>query len=361
MHTAASGDRKPRFIRKAALMLSGLQRALCLLMALTTTALSISGQTRTTAPIKTGNANPAQRSTTTQQGRCGGNRKPWLTRWETMAPQITFGGESDAARRGRADFQTLGCSRCHGLDAEGGNGPDLLRSVLVRADPCGDEIKTLILSGRPTRGMPATALTDAQIFDIVDYLHARVDEIDFPPPRSEVGRLLLSGDPNAGETYFNGVGGCSGCHSPAGDLKGIASKYDALTLELRFISPIPKATITLNSGLIFKGQLLSLDNINVSLQGEDGQKHIWQRDAVKVDIPPKATVTLPSGQQFRGRLLSIDSFDVFIQDEDGWTHAWGRDGVKVDNPDILAAHQERISKYSDVDIHNLLAFLETLK
>jgi cytochrome c oxidase cbb3-type subunit 3 len=340
-------------------MLLDLRRTRYALIGLTTT-LSLCAQTITLAPGQTRNGNQAQGQA--QQSRCGSNRKAWLPRWETMAPQITLVPESGAARDGRGDFQTLGCSRCHGLDADGGTGPDLLRSAVVRGDACGDEIRKLILSGRPARGMPPTVLNDAQVFDIVDYLHARVDEIDFSTQRSsEIERMLLSGDPNLGQMYFNGAGGCSGCHSPTGDLKGIGSKYDPLTLELRFIAPIPKATITLTSGQKFRGQLLSLDSANVSILGDNGQKQTWQRDTVRVDAPPKVSVTLPSGQSFRGQLLSIDSFDVSIQDEDGWNHTWRRDTVKVDNPDTLEAHRERLSKYSDADLHNLLAFLEKLK
>jgi cytochrome c oxidase cbb3-type subunit 3 len=129
--------------------------------------------------------------------------------------------------------------------------------------------------------------------------------------------MLLTGDPAAGKSYFEGAGGCSGCHSPTGDLKGIAAKYDAVTLELRLISPITDRR--------------------------------------------RATVTLPSGQKLQGQLLSLDTFDVSIVGDDGSHHTWPLTAVRVDVNDPLATHWELISKYSNSVIHNLLAYLETLK
>ena len=153
-------------------------------------------------------------------GLCPGSRKPWLPRWETMAPQSTFGLESDSVKRGRVTFQAV-CSHCHGTDADGGTDQELLRSGLIRGDSCGTEIKKLVATGRPDRGMPAIVLDDAKLNEIVDYLHRRIDEIDFSqlPSRPEMERALLTGDANAGRRYFNGAGGCSGCHSPDGDLQ----------------------------------------------------------------------------------------------------------------------------------------------
>ncbi len=209
---------------------------------------------------------------------------------------------------------------------------------------------------------------DAALYEIADYLHRRIDEIDFLPrfSRPELERMLSTGDPSVGKAYFNGAGGCAGCHSATGDLKGIASKYDPIALELRFILPPerPDATVTLASGQQFKGQLLDFEITSVAIQGNDGQKHVWQRDTVKVELSdphPKVTITLASGKNIRGQLLNLDAFSVSIQDEDGWNRVWDRNSVKIDVPDVLAAHRGRIPKYSTIDIHNLLAYLETMK
>src|ERR1700736_6195081 len=87
-------------------------------------------------------------------------------------------GEADgaaAAERGRKQFEQS-CGFCHGADATGARGPDLLRSPLVAHDVKGDQIGPVIRQGRPDKGMPALPLSDAQILDIAAFLHARGTE-----------------------------------------------------------------------------------------------------------------------------------------------------------------------------------------
>jgi len=253
------------------------------------------------------------------KGSCGPNRTAWMSRWETMAPQNSFGPESEASKRGRAAFQTIGCSSCHGSGGEGVSAPDLLQSAVVRHDICGDTINNMITGGHPPPNPPAVRPAGSALYDIADYLHRRIDEIDYLPQygRAELEHLIVTGNAGAGKEYFSGSGGCSGCHSPGGDLKGIATRYDAALLEARMISA-------------------------------PGSKS-------------SATVTLPSGQKLHGQLLSIDTFDVSIQDEAGWSHTWPRGDVTVTVQDPAAAHRAMILKFKDVDVRNLLAYLETLK
>src|ERR1700716_2487314 len=79
------------------------------------------------------------------------------------------------AERGRKQFEQS-CGFCHGADATGARGPDLLRSPLVAHDVKGDQIGQVIRQGRPDKGMPAMPLSDAQILDIAAFLHARAAE-----------------------------------------------------------------------------------------------------------------------------------------------------------------------------------------
>jgi len=285
------------------------------------TALTIAVLFTTLVPVcvpsqETSGGNPPQ--TPRQQKPCGGIRNPWFPRWLATTPQSAFGPESQSAKQGRIEFQKAGCASCHGTDAVGGSGPSLLRSAAVRRDSCGDDIKNAIIKGFPNKGMPAASLSEAQAFQIADYLHRRVDEIDFEPSfsRAQVKQMLLTGNAAAGKAYFDGAGRCSSCHSATGDLKGISSKYDPVALQLRFLSPPGEVS---------------------------------------------AIVTLVSGQQFKGQLLARDAFYVSIQGDDGWGHTWPLQEVKVDLHDPLAAHWELLPKYSDTEIHDVLAYLETLK
>jgi cytochrome c oxidase cbb3-type subunit III len=229
--------------------------------------------------------------------------------------------ELETARHGRAQFEKS-CSFCHGKDAMGGaEGPNLMRSSVVRHDNNGDLIGKVIREGRPSGGMPPIALNTQQISDIVAYLHAAVavsDRTSAGKPSHDYSlQRLLTGNAEAGKRYFNGAGGCAHCHSPTGDLAGIARKYLPVELQARFLYPTGK--------------------------------------------PQTATVKLASGATASGKLVHLDAFYVAIEDQEGWYHSWPRKDVSVDVHNPIAAHVELLSKYTNKDVHNLFAYLETLK
>src|SRR5438270_2238754 len=130
---------------------------------------------------------------------------------------------SDAVKRGQAQFEQR-CGFCHGPDANGGaEGPNLMRSGLVRHDDNGNLIGPVIRDGRPKKGMPPVPLSETQIADVVAYLHWRLKESDLTSPpnaRESSLKLLLTGNADAGKAFFNGDGLCNRCHSPSGDLAG---------------------------------------------------------------------------------------------------------------------------------------------
>lgn len=225
----------------------------------------------------------------------------------------------DSAKRGQTQFAQT-CGFCHGADANGGaEGPNLMRSALVRHDEKGNLIGPVIREGRPTKGMPAVPLDNNQIADIVAFLHKRLEESDRRSPRRPdyALKLLLTGDAVAGKAFFFGAGGCSKCHSPTGDLAGIASKYAPSDLQARFLYP---------SG-----------------------------------VEKTATATTKSGEHFKGNLFYADQFRLAIKDDAGWYHSWPYSEVKVQIHDPLAAHRELLPKYTEADMHNMFAYLEMLK
>jgi len=94
--------------------------------------------------------------------------------WNSAAwPQAV--SQDPAIERGHKQFQQS-CGFCHGPDATGARGPDLVRSPLVAHDVKGDKIGEVIRLGRPDKGMPAMPVTDQQVLDIAAYLHARALE-----------------------------------------------------------------------------------------------------------------------------------------------------------------------------------------
>jgi mono/diheme cytochrome c family protein len=251
---------------------------------------------------------------------------------EAVRNFLAIGAPPDpaAVKRGQALFVST-CGFCHGSNAGGGaTGPDLVRSVLVLHDQgSGKEIGPVIRNGRPARGMPAFGLTDPQISDIAAFLLSRTQAA---ANRMEYKILnVVTGDPKAGETYFTAH--CASCHSPAGDLAHIASKMDAAALQSRFLYPRARQSFSA---------------------------------ATPPDPRAQSTVsvTLASGQTFTGKLDRIDDFSVSLTDQAGEHRSWlleSSPGIKVEVTNPLQTHIDMLKQYTDADMHNILAYLETLK
>jgi mono/diheme cytochrome c family protein len=213
--------------------------------------------------------------------------------------------EATAVERGQKLFVSS-CGFCHGTTARGGeNGPDLVRSVMALRDEGGDLIGPVIRNGVPGKGMPPMQMADEQIADIAAFVRAQqqaaINRRDY-----EI-QDLLTGDPKLGEAFFNGAGGCNKCHSPTGDLRGIANRYEPVVLQSRFMFPGPRRF---------------------------GQG----------DTPPpvvEVTVTPPSGAAVSGVLDYLDDFNVALRDSAGYYRSFTRTkDLKVEVRDPLAGHVE---------------------
>lgn len=228
---------------------------------------------------------------------------------------------ADNVQRGARAY-TANCSFCHGPTAKGAVGPSLIDSALVRHDHDGDQIAPLLHQGRAEKGMPAfPTLASDQVADVVAFLHARIvftDSRETEGPRGGYQKQqLLTGNAQAGEAYFNVTGHCAQCHNVKGDLAGIATKYQPTELEGRILYPRGKAS--------------------------------------------SATVTLRDGSQHSGKLLHSDPFYVAIEDADGKYHSWNVSSVKVVVNDPLEKHRQLLAIYTNKDVHDLFAYLESLQ
>jgi cytochrome c oxidase cbb3-type subunit 3 len=222
---------------------------------------------------------------------------------------------------GRAQFASQ-CGFCHGRDAGGGEGgPDLTRSELVAADVRGDRIAPVVRSGR--QNMPGFALSDADVTAIVAFIHDQKTQAE-----SAVGGRrsvdladLQTGNADAGKRYFDNA--CSRCHSATGDLAGVATRLQGLPLLQRMLYP-------------------------------GGQVRDLKRAA-------EVTVTLPSGQIITGRLAFRDEFTIALTDASGWYRSWATSQVRFTVNDPRLAHVDQLGKYTDADMHDVLAYLQTLR
>ena len=229
------------------------------------------------------------------------------------------------------------CGFCHGSNARGGSsGPDLTRSALVQEDENGRQLGEFLRVGRPDRGMPKfDQLSPAQVSDLAAFLH---DTIRVAINRGSYKILdILVGDAKAGEAFFNGAGGCASCHSPTGDLKGVGSKYDAPVLQGRIVMP--------------RGRPAG------AATGPPPPAYL-EPTAIK------ATVTTETGESITGAIVRLTDFDVLLYDRaSGRIRSWLRRGetpkLVVDDP--LQAHVDMLMKWTDADMHNMTAYLASLK
>jgi mono/diheme cytochrome c family protein len=243
-----------------------------------------------------------------------------------------------AADRGRKTWAAE-CINCHGTDARGtDNGANLVRSVLVLHDRYGDTIGPYLRKGHPMQSGGASAsLSEAQIQDLAHFIHQRLYDTLRGSPIFHA-HDIVTGNPQAGAAYFNGDGKCATCHSPTRDLAGIASKYDASTLQGRFLNPRP--------------------------MGGRGGGRGGRGSAPARPSGPQVTltVTTASGESVTGTPVLFDDFNVALRDASGDYHCWKRTpGLKVVKHDPYAAHDELLETYTDKNMHDLLAYLETLK
>jgi cytochrome c oxidase cbb3-type subunit III len=227
-----------------------------------------------------------------------------------------------AVERGQKIFLPT-CAGCHGAGATGGTGPNLLDVPVVLKDENGNTLAPFLHDGRPAQGMPAfPSLTAAQVADISAFLHAReriaADRFNQEFPE------IVTGDPKAGKVYFEGPGKCSTCHSPTGDLANVAKTYKPAMLMSRICYPGAKTYRAMPPGTM-------------------------------------VTVTLPSGKVVSGPLVHRDEYYVELTVADGSLQIYPVTGAKVEVKDPLAAHVELSRHYTDANLHDLVAYLETFK
>jgi cytochrome c oxidase cbb3-type subunit 3 len=271
-------------------------------------------------------------------GRQGGGRGA------TFPAQQRPPGDPALIARGNTLYG-IHCRACHGPDLRGGDigGPNLLRSQLALNDQDGELMGPVITNGRNNPGMPVMPplpLSADDIKALAAYIHsvqATMRGQGSPPPGTEKPPDILVGDAKAGQAYFQT--NCSKCHSPAGDLQGLAS---------RVADPV------------------QLQNLWVGGGGGGGRGR--GAAAPEPGAGPNrrqvtVVVTQPSGQKIEGRLDRIDDFLVLLTTADGVQKSIGRSGdvPKVEVRDPLAEHRRLLSQYTDRDIHNVTAYLVTLK
>ena len=219
-----------------------------------------------------------------------------------------------AAARGAPLF-AQNCGFCHGQTARGATAPSLITSDRVLADDHGEHLTPFLKKGSPDKGMPAFAtMSEQELTDIVEFLHLQVEDV---ANRGAYHVLnILVGNADLGKAYVEGH--CMTCHT-ADTFAHIASKFRSPEqLQRNWIWPARNGTVT------------------ASVKTSEGMK--------------------------TGRVTEISDFRITLVDTAGQSLSIVRGpGTEVRINDPLAAHQQMVMTLANGDMHNVTAYLETLK
>jgi cytochrome c oxidase cbb3-type subunit 3 len=271
-------------------------------------------------------------------GRGGGGRGgPGGGRRGPNFPQQTRPLASpEVIARGKAVY-SVNCTACHGADMRGGDqgGPSLLRSLAALSDQHGETVAPIIRGARQAQGMPGFNLTDDDVTAVSEYIHSVLAKVGVqarPPSAVDPSSLnVVVGNATAGQAYFQTK--CASCHSVTGDLKGIGAKFEDARM---------------------------LQNTWVSGGGGGGR---GGRGGGEGGKPTTVTVSFANGQKVEGMLIRKDDFLVALRLADGTRRSIARDGdtPKVEVHDPNEAHKKLVPTLDDKDMHDVTAYLATVK
>jgi len=243
-------------------------------------------------------------------------------------------GDPEQIARGKQAYE-INCRGCHGADLRGGDigGPNLLRSQIALSDRDGERIVPVIQGS--LAGMPAINMSPDAAKAIAVYVRSVLATIQTQgkPPSSTEPATIVVGNAAEGQAFF--ASKCGNCHSATGDLKGLASRFtDPKMLQNTWVA-----------GRARTGRF-----------GGGGGGGAQSK-------PVTVTVKQPSGETVEGRLLRIDDFLVTLEQPDGTSRTFRRDGnaPKVEVHDPLDAHRDLLGNLSDKNMHDVTAYLVTLK
>jgi mono/diheme cytochrome c family protein len=213
--------------------------------------------------------------------------------------------------------------------------------VLVLHDRVGTELGPFLKKGHPTQsGAASASIGDADVKDLAHFIRQRVNDTLRGSPIFDV-QNILTGNAKAGQTFFNGAGGCAKCHSVTGNLAGIGTRLTPVNIHQRMLFPPGPGRGGARGGAPAAGR---------------GAAPAVSPVAVRV------TVQTPNAKPVSGVLVAMDDFTVSLRDESGAYYSFARTPtLKVEKTVPLAAHIALLDTITDAQIHDLVAYLETLK
>lgn len=249
----------------------------------------------------------------------GPQRRPGA---QSAGPPIV--GDPD---KGRDLFQA-NCSGCHGIDAGGGDGPDIQQAPASLGDAT---VANIIRRGVPDTPMVGFfSIGDAGAADIVAYIRKL---------GSTTTSETTKGDPQKGEEIYKS-NGCPACHMIAGQGGGIGPELTSIGAK--------RGPSNLRQRLIDPG-------VNLPKEGNVGDRGKWT-----LYLLYRATTT--DGHVIEGIRMGEDSFSIVLKDVNGNFHA-------LYKPDLRSLEKEPLKSlmpsFKDVlsaaQMDDLVAYLVSLK
>ncbi len=201
------------------------------------------------------------------------------------------------------------CAECHGLQGEGGRGPNLAAGVFYHGSADADLLKN-ISDGIPGTAMPGVFFSADQTWQVIAYIRtlSQSASAERPPGDPAQGATLFK---QKGCVTFHIAGGEGGVRGP--DLSVIGSQRSVEHLRQSILDPNAKvlrhdwvAKITLDNGTSYAGFLLNEDTHSVQiLDFSKGLKSLSKREFRKFDIDK--TSAMPS---FQGKLSESELNDL---------------------------------------------------
>jgi cytochrome c oxidase cbb3-type subunit III len=232
------------------------------------------------------------------------------------------------ATKGREAFVN-NCAVCHGVDATGGEGPNIQQAPATLGEPA---VRNIIMRGVPGTEMPSffMMLNPTEVSDILSYLNQLA---------STATAGTVTGDATRGEALFKSSG-CSACHMIDGqggdvgpDLSRIGSMRGPTYLEKKLQDP----------------------GVDLPTTGAEGDRGKWTRYLM-------FRAVTQTGQAVEGMRAGEDSFTIILIDSQGNFHSFYKPSLKSLEKEpgkSLMPSYKRV--LSPAQLNDLVAYLSSLK
>jgi cytochrome c oxidase cbb3-type subunit III len=178
------------------------------------------------------------------------------------------------------------CGVCHGVDGRGSaRGPNLTQGMIVSRGS-DEEVAGAIRLGVPNSAMPAFALPDGEIKQLVAFIRSL---------GIRAAQLVVAGDRDLGKQLFFGKGRCSGCHMIRGqggllgpDLSNVGGDRTLAEIKQSILSPglsegakYRAVTVVTLKGERIAGTLRNRDNFSLQMMDAQGNLHFFSSEELR--------------------------------------------------------------------------------